>query len=327
MRRGKLFYKEDEIIEKYLAGTGYDALGVEYGASGNSIAKLLRRRNVPIRLRKIITDDAKQQITAAYASGQTMEEVGNTFDVSAASVLHCLRDANIASRTAEEVHRIYPINENYFDAIDTQEKAYILGFIYADGGNIQKSNFVSINLNAKDIDILYKISDKIYLENSRDRVSTYERIRKDKKFTHCNLNINSKHVCGQLAKLGCGPRKSLTLTFPEWLTDPDLQRHFIRGYYDGDGGLYLPAKEKRWPQARMISTTEFSNKISNIITNILNINTSSEKYPNNLSRVIISGNHQIKIFLDWLYKDATIYLDRKYNLYQEFALKYNNYHV
>jgi len=315
---------KNKIIQLYQSGQGSDTVAKQFNIHPNTVLKLLKKAGLSARpIQRKISPSDEQVISKLYQDGLSMKAIGKQFSIDPVSIFNYLKKNNIRSRTAEECHRKYAINENYFDSIDTQEKAYILGFLYADGGNVQKSNFVGIHLNAKDIDILYKISERIYVENSRDRVNTYERIRKDKKFIHCNLNINSKYVCNQLAKLGCGPKKSLTLTFPEWLIDPELQRHFIRGYYDGDGGLHLPRKKGRSPLVRIISTTQFSAITANILIKTLGVGIYSE-HKKDLTRICVSGGKQAKTFLGWLYKDATIYLDRKYKLYQEFLAKYNN---
>jgi transposase len=315
-----------KIIALYQSGKGSDTVAKQFDIHPNTVLKLLKKAGLASRpIKRKISSNDEQVISKLYQDGLSMETISKKFAVNAVTIFNYLKKNDIKSRTAEECHRKYTINENYFDNIDTQEKAYILGFLYADGGNVQKSNFTSIHLNIKDIDILYKISDKIYCENSQDRVNIYERIKKDKKFTHCNLNINSKYICNQLAKLGCGPRKSFTLTFPEWLIDSDLQRHFIRGYYDGDGGLHLTNVKGRSVAAKIIGTNQFINKISEIVIDKTNINIYTEFFKNNLCRSYVSGNRQVRAFLDWLYKDATIYLDRKYQLYQDFLLKHNNF--
>ena len=77
--------------------------------------------------------------------------------------------------------------------------------------------------------------------------------------------IHSKHICQRLTELGCVNAKSLILKFPEWLIDPDLQRHFIRGYYDGDGGIHIPEFKKRHAIVRIMSTIEFCNSMRDII--------------------------------------------------------------
>ena len=262
-----------------------------------------------------------------YQQGKSAPEIAEQYGVAHTLILRYLEKNGIDRRSAEECHRIYPIQEDFFDCIDTQEKAYFLGFLYADGGNAIESNYTRIDLARKDRDILEKFSRLIYLdENPEQHIKDYTREREERTSIGSYLNINSKHICHALYNLGCENKKSLTLVFPEWLVDPELQRHFIRGYYDGDGGVYLTDIKTRGASTRMVSTLEFCQSVSKIIEAQTNIQY-GEPYNcknvdgKNVYTISIAGNRQISHFLDWLYKDATIYLDRKYALYLQLLNK------
>lgn len=72
-----------------------------------------------------------------------------------------LKDNNIKIISNVEKLRKYEIDENYFDIIDSEHKAYTLGFLYADGYNNEKKNIVKISLMEDDIDILKQIREPI----------------------------------------------------------------------------------------------------------------------------------------------------------------------
>jgi hypothetical protein len=131
-------------------------------------------------------------------------------------------------------------HENYFDIINNEEKAYILGFITADGCNYGDGK-VKIDLSIDDLDILIKIRDCIGVEND---ILTYE--QPDKIFngkaypskTQKRLNIWNKNICEQLIDKGCVKDKSKYLMFPnEDKVPKELYRHYVRGYFDGNGHL------------------------------------------------------------------------------------------
>ncbi len=130
--------------------------------------------------------------------------------------------------------RKYNLNEHYFDVIDTEEKAYILGFIYADGNNLFRLNRISIHLSVTDEEILKKMSHIFFGEE----ILKYNfRTNKDGKvFKYVWLNLFSKHLSQHLATLGVVEAKSHKIVFPEWL-DKSLYCHFIRGLIDGDGWI------------------------------------------------------------------------------------------
>ena len=133
-------------------------------------------------------------------------------------------------------------------------------------------------------------------------------------------------LSSQLTNLGCMPCKSLILTWPEYL-DNKLQSHFLRGYFDGDGSLYSKKPNKTnyvnygW---QITSTDKFCLKVKEIIESKLLIHCSKSlscpKTNQITTTLSIGGNKQVLKILNWLYKDATIYLPRKYNKYIEFTL-------
>jgi transposase-like protein len=313
-----------QIIELYQSGLGSDTIAKQFDIHPNSVLKVLKREGIdrrPIVRKKIqVADEAK--IVEMYQQGMSAQEIANQFDVQQTLILRYLEKNGVDRRSAEECHRIYLIREDFFDVIDTQEKAYFLGFLYADGGNNIDANFVRVDLASKDKDILEKLVSLIYLEDPLQHIKDQDRKKvykgEDVIYYTSYFDINSKHICHKLNKLGCSRAKSLILTFPEWLVDPDLQRHFIRGYYDGDGGVSLTDVKTRGAHTRMTSTLEFCQSMRQIILKETSIqfgepyNDVEEK---NVYSTHLAGNRQIATFLDWLYAGATIYLDRKYTLY------------
>lgn len=123
----------------------------------------------------------------------------------------------------------------------------------------------------------------------------------------------------QLTKLGCMPAKSLILEFPKWLIDPVLQRHFIRGYFDGDGSIYSkePTKTGHIDYGWQITSTQsFCENVYDIMRRETDCQFYLAKCSNNITYTLSSGgNLQVQKIMNWLYRDATIYLPRKYEKY------------
>jgi uncharacterized protein (DUF433 family) len=328
----KILTTEDkaQIIELYQSGLGSDTIAKQFDIHPNSILKVLKREGVdrrPIVRKKIqVTDEAK--IVEMYQQGMSAPEIAEHFGVVHTLILRYLEKNGVDRRSAEECHRIYPIREDFFDVIDTQEKAYFLGLLYADGGNAIEDNYIRIDLARKDRDILEKLAPLIYLEEPLQHIKDYTREKEykgqPKTIYGSYLNINSKHICHRLYDLGCENKKSLTLKFPAWLVDPELQRHFIRGYYDGDGGVYLTNVKTRGATTKMVSTVEFCQTVREIIeeqTGILYGQPYNDVENKNVYTIHLAGNRQVAHYLDWLYESATIYLDRKYRLYTQLIEK------
>jgi len=129
-----------------------------------------------------------------------------------------------------------------------------------------------------------------------------------------------------LASLGVVERKSHSITFPNWL-DKSLYRHFIRGLIDGDGWIRLPTSNRDSPCVGLICTRSINDFLKNYYLLEFNIKSYLSKAYNQdkdiMCEILVKNYKQSKILLDWLYKDSTIYLDRKYNLYLDFLKKYD----
>lgn len=208
--------------------------------------------------------------------------------------------------------RIYTLNETFFDIIDTEDKAYFLGFLYADGNHFTKRNRITISLQERDKHILEKFNEII--ESNRPlSFRKKETINKRKGFENCQnqfiLNINNKHLSKKLLDLGLFNNKTMILKFPtENQVPEELQKHFIRGYFDGDGCV-----EKQG--ASFMGTFDFCNTICKIVKNKFNINFHTRfksNYPTCESSI---KSKSARIFLKWLYDDSSIYLFRKYEKY------------
>ena len=121
----------------------------------------------------------------------------------------------------------YTFNEDYFEKIDTEEKAYWLGFFYADGCvRIRvKSSESKLKLAIKDLSHLEKFKKCL---NGDNKIMIYEKM--------AYLSLNTRKFANHLINQGCMSRKTFTIKFPYFLND-ELFRHFIRGYFDGDGSI------------------------------------------------------------------------------------------
>lgn len=212
-------------------------------------------------------------------------------------------------------------NGSVFDEIDTEEKAYWLGFIFADGC-ITNTNVLEVNLQSQDVGHLHKLSR--FLECTTNPVIYCPKKESNKTYDLYGLHVSNKHLCDRLCELGCVPRKSLILKFPNKniFKDSSLIKHFIRGYFDGDGCICLT----QW-SASLLGTFEFLTEVQNIVSELQN-KTLSKKHSNN------SNTYQIGItrkkafsFLEWLYKDSTVYLQRKHQKYFEFCSLYKKLYM
>ena len=215
-------------------------------------------------------------------------------------------------------------NSKFFECINTEEKAYWLGFLYADGAVSSRDNNVEISLQLLDAAHLYKYKRALCSKSS---------IRLDFKIGRCRINVCNKYFKQSLITNGCTPKKSLTLSFKckDIENNSKLKIAFIRGYFDGDGCLthtYSDTKKKRFTiSCRFIGTAELLQWINSELNsnNIVGTWYKDKKYKNNTTELCFNKTNSVKL-LDLLYSNSSIHLDRKYKKYLFFK-KHENFAV
>ena len=212
--------------------------------------------------------------------------------------------------------RKYNFNENYFDSIDCQEKAYWLGFFAADGYNHTNKGCIEFRLHKQDKEIIEKFKSCIGANNP---IGLYKQ-------TYCNLALYSQHLCDKLSEYGLTQAKTYTLQIPE--LDNELMRHFIRGYYDGDGCFsVIKRRDRKNPNSKIyqFNITGMENPLRKIQEHLIkNVGVVDNGLKHRKSTIAVTihynGRNVCKRILDYLYQDAAIYLQRKYNKYTEYCI-------
>ena len=218
--------------------------------------------------------------------------------------------------------------ENIFEIIDTEEKAYWLGFLYADGNIIPYGKYeVKISLAYKDLEHVEKFGDFVLKNhNGKELAHPYMAKLKGKEFPSAKVAVTNKKIVTDLIALGCTENKSLTLKFPNENQVPkDLQRHFIRGYFDGDGSISTPKNSygprKNGRTISFIGTQDFLQSIIDIFVNEvctdfgeINLYQKRNQQAWQFSKTKYDTNKEI---YEYLYRDATIYLKRKYERFAD----------
>lgn len=269
---------------------------------------------------KKFTEEKLQVIITKYQSGEyNCHSLAKELNISPMGVYNVLKRYNIPiENNLSEIYRKYTINHDYFDIIDCERKAYWIGLLFADGCNKDDRHVFSLQLKEED---KYLLEILRYDLGSNKPLYFNNLSKKCKTWNDCyTIEFNSKRLTERLSELGCIPRKSLLLEFPKEEHIPRIYwKHFIRGYIDGDGCISLDKRRGRL-YVSLVSTQNFCCEFANFIKSELDINCSYtakvNKQKETTSRVLsINGNLQVVKFLNWLYEDATLYMERKYNIY------------
>lgn len=201
------------------------------------------------------------------------------------------------------------LQENFFDLIDTEEKAYLLGFLFADG-NVCSSGQISIEIHERDIEILYRIKELLKIDSEITK-------RRD---TMVTLKFYSQRMVKILSKYGIVPDKTHKTEHLPNISE-SFKRHFLRGLFDGDGwftnrdnGKYYTMGFVTYHKSVCQEFQEMCNSL--IITkNTANLTKKSKE-----SHAFVSQFQKqqcVRELAIALYKDSNIYLSRKYNIAKE----------
>lgn len=205
------------------------------------------------------------------------------------------------------------IDSCFFNDIDSEEKSYWLGFMFADGYVDNKNGFELI-LCKEDYEHIKKFKKAI---KSKHKIGLKNIKLNDKKFKAYRINIKDKNIHDKLIEYGCVNKKSLIVDFPDIniFKNINLISHFIRGYFDGNGciGIYY---KKSYDIQITSGSYLFLEKLS-LFLNDLNIETfiyHTEKRMNTYTLKFLKKENKEK-FLKYIYEKSTIYLERKYEKY------------
>ena len=273
---------------------------------------------------RMLPIEEKERICKLYLDGMSTVQIGKMYGTWNHSIANVLIENGI-DRDRRLSTRKYTLNEHYFDNIDTPTKAYIYGFLLSDGSNNPDKQTVSISLQEEDKDILEFMRNEIqstkpleYLDysNKHDFGYNYK--------NQYRLLLFSDKICSALTKHGLVKNKSLVVEFPNF-TD-NLIPSMVRGMWDGDGtiGLY----KDNTINVSLTATEMFCTGLKKYLEDNLNIfscHIYDASCHNGVTRCLSIGKNADKIkFLNWMYKDADVYLKRKYDKYIEILNYYNS---
>ena len=211
----------------------------------------------------------------------------------------------------------YEINENYFSVIDTEDKAYWLGFIYADGYLTKKGNTFGIELKSTDIEHLHKFNNNI---KSNRPVKIYHKQSTFGPQVNCRWVCTNKTLYADLLKHKITATKSYDGEFP--LVDNNVYvKDVVRGIFDGDGCITY----RRGTIGYLVGAISVcgTKETLEYIENFSGFKwTWSQRYPDkdiNNYQIACGDQDNITHFLRAIYDGSNVYLDRKYQKYCEYV--------
>jgi hypothetical protein len=319
----KIEFNDTTFTADYLTLKSSRKMAEIYGCDKKTIIKHVRELGIePNKINRgyKLSEKDKEEIICAYEK-ESSTELADRYGVSRGMITKLWYDHNLIGKT----RRFYMLkNEDFFSVIDTDEKAYWLGFIMADGNvseNKKGMNSVRIGL---------QISDENHLKKFCNAIGTDKPILTSVNNSgreYASIEISSDVMFNDLKLYGCVPRKTWGNTWVD-LNNPEMQAAFIRGYFDGDGSISNNFEMNSLYRA-MVSISGFKSNVEKFRIYLENIgihasyrqDNSQSRYKSELPFGAIAFPNKLERykFLKFIYPEtATVYLERKYIL----AMKY-----
>lgn len=249
MSKFKFQNQVDTIIEWYKQGKSYAEIARllhadDFKNATQNIRRLLINRlgDIHGHPKVIITDERKLQIQQLLEDDKTPIEIASILGIKYPTVATHIRELGLRFRPN-------PGNIHYFDKVDTYAKAYILGFIAADGALVPASKGPTITLT-----ITVKYEDRAILEFIKSEIGNSHElleIRRPSGFDetkmihHIRLSMSNPQIVHDIMKYGITPRKSLTMENIIENIPVGFRDAFIIGYFDGDGSVHIETKPRK----------------------------------------------------------------------------------
>jgi intein-encoded DNA endonuclease-like protein len=290
---------KNKAIDLYRQGHSAANISSVIGANEATIRAWLRRKRIDIKsggMYNIKYDESLlNQIVELYDKGFNTPQIDELLNIRKGTSWYLLNKNNYKLNHRGPKSKID--NEGYFDTIDTEEKSYFLGWIMADGNvSIYNSQYsLKIHVSLKDKEIVDK-----FLQSIK---STNKTKIKNGKHPSYYVSLTSVHMCKTLIGYGVCPRKSGFEKFPKDIP-LNLHNHFIRGVFDGDGITDICRN-----RSGFVGSKEMLAKILEIIDR-KDMKLIQNKKNENIY-YFLGGKKFTRSLYDFLYKDSTIWLERK----------------
>lgn len=250
-----------------------------------------------------------EQIIKLYNEGNSSSKVAKLLGVSSTTVKKFVPKKD---KKVKSFYNIYSCNYQFFENIDNESKAYFLGLFYADGYNNQSNKTIRLGFAKKDKELL----DKFLVAIESNHPTKIRERNTGNAQTFYYADICSPILSDDLAKYGCIQAKTHVLSQIPDLPE-ELYRHFIRGYFDGDGSVWYSKVGQTQDKINLSFTGNkpFLLEVQQILIHNLGVGNPNiyirHKERNNEIGDLRYAYEPARKILEWMYLDCQYYSERK----------------
>lgn len=290
-------------------------MGELYCCDKTTILKYAKNIGYKNNYRNSLTEEQKQDILDQYEL-KTSKELSEYYGVSKSLITKVWRENGLIGKE----RCLYPFDFNYFENIDSSDKAYFLGLLAADGNVFNRENG-----NSKSITRLcLQKTDKIILEIFKMYLGSeqplYETKRESSYVNYMyTLELVSDKMANDLSKYNIVPCKTYDYEFVE--LNKKFMSHFFRGYFDGDGSINCTKNQLHSPSMYNVQISGFLHNLSKMskylldnenINSVVTLDKRKSKYDLPFGNLTFTNINDKYKFLKYIYKNREdMYFARK----------------
>ena len=287
--------QEQIIIERYSNGETAVAIAKDIGVSNSTISRFVKKIGISRgRQTKKTLDIEKDVVKDFQENNLYCEDLAKKYEVDISTIYRILNKYNIKRQTGYHTN----CDTSYFEQIDNPHKAYLLGFITADGAVV--NNILSIEVHDDDIGVL---------KYAQQQINPRATITKCKGRSTSKISFGAKKIGEDLAKYGVVQNKSKVIkNVPLNFIPHEYLKYYFRGLIDGDGCVLKNGKLSIYSGSK-----EYIEDVHRILIKELNLSQTSI-YHGTTYFCSWSNKEDRKKLFDYLYEDLNdcFYYERKY---------------
>jgi transposase-like protein len=226
---------EKHILSLFEKGNSVSQISKISNISKSAIYNCLRKKGIKFNTKIVMTSEIKKQVLSLLEKGNTVPQTAKILNINKVTIGTWLHTQGIKLNPNKG-------NVHYFQTINSYAKAYIVGFIAADGSLVTSkhgSPALTITLKYEDKAVLEFIKSEIGNEHELHEIKRACSYDKSKQIHHIRYCITDKNIAQDLINLGITPNKSTTMQNIINNIPYEFRDAFIIGYFDGDGSVSL----------------------------------------------------------------------------------------
>lgn len=299
--------QKKEWVVRYLAGETARSISKDYPISESTVSRYFQKIGINRGRGSKFTPEFIEKILKEYQEDKyaTFSSLSQKYNICDRTISEWVTKNNIIKKNNSG--KISHCNQNYFDIIDNPNKAYLLGFITADGAITGKKHNpctnCSIEIHKKDIDLIKFAQQEI---NPKAAITECNYNNK----TNVKISFSSIYLANSLKKYGIVPNKSKIIKrVPKEYIPNNLLKFYFRGLIDGDGCIH-----KNGGISIYSGSEDFIKDVQNILAEEIGV-PKLKIYYGTTYFISWYSKKDRQQFFDYLYKDClndTFYYKRKY---------------